>query len=79
MSKVARDDNAAPLSPDVLGDRFKIYMFAARPNSCFFKLEVINKSKFSKYMFRGFDQLDEKRAIIKSEDLYIGLQGAKER
>ena len=75
MSKVARDENGAPLARDVLGGRCKIYMFEGRPTSWYFKYRVNNKAKGSKYIVRCLDELDEKRAILKAEDLYLAFQG----
>ena len=75
MSKVVRDENGAPLARDVLGGRCKIYMFEGRPTSWYFKLRVNNKAKGSKYIVRCLDELDEKRAILKAEDLYLAFQG----
>ena len=75
MSKVARDENGAPLARDVLGGRCKIYMFEGRPTSWYFKLRVNQKAKGSKYIVRCLDELDEKRAILKAEDLYLSFQG----
>ena len=76
MSKLARDEQGALLAPDILGGRCKIYMFEGRPTSWYFKLRVNNKAKGSKYIVICLDELDDKRAIVKAEDLHLSFQGA---
>ena len=48
-------------------------MFEGRPTSWYFKLRVNNKAKGSKYIARCLDELDEKRAIVRAEDLYLSF------
>ena len=50
-------------------------MFEGRPTSWYFKLRVNNKAKGSKYIARCLDELDEKRAIVRAEDLYLSFHG----
>ena len=46
-----------------------------RPTSWYFKLRVNTKAKGSKYVVKCLDELDEKKAILKAEDLYLTFQG----
>ena len=70
MSKVARDENGAPLARDVFGARCKIYMFEGRPTSWHFKLRVNNKAKGSKYIVDAWMNLMRREQLSKQR-IYI--------